>query len=273
MKDEIALEIKNLNYTALSNEILKNISCNFKKGLFYSIIGPNGSGKTTLLRHISRNLMPREDVILIEGKDAAYFKGTDFAKIVSYVPQQIDSSCTFTAFDVVLMGRYPYIKRFEGEKKKDVDIALWAMKVTNTFAIKDKNINFLSGGERQRVIIARAIAQQGKILLLDEPTSHLDIHHQIEIMDTLKQLNINYGITVLCVLHDLNTACEYSDYIVVMKDGKIENMGKPQDVLNEKIIKNVYGIDVSIIKNPVNGNFHIIPQSNLKSYSKCIGSI
>lgn len=258
------LKIENLNFTAGLNEILLDITLNFNSGHFYSIIGPNGSGKTTLLRHIARTIMPREDVVFIEGQDITEYKGVDFARIVSYVPQQIDNDCTFSSFDVVLMGRYPHVKRFEGEKKKDIDIALWAMNVTNTLHLKDKNINLLSGGERQRVIIARALAQQGKILLLDEPTSHLDIHHQIEIMDTLRNLNIKYGITILCVLHDLNMACEYSDYIVVMKNGKIENTGTPQEVLNEKLIKKVYGINVSIIKNPSNGKPYIIPQSNLK---------
>lgn len=259
---DISIQVKDLNFNVNEIEILKNIYVNIDKGLFYTIIGPNGSGKTTLLRHLARTLMPDKSTIFLDNKDITNLKGIEFARIVSYIPQEADNDCSFSAMDVVLMGRFPHIKRFEGEKQNDIKTAEWAMKATNTLHLKDKNISTLSGGERQRVIIARALAQQGKILLLDEPTSHLDIHHQIEIMDTLKELNIQYGITILCVLHDLNLAAQYSDFILVMSKGKIEAEGKPEDVITEKILSRVYDARITVLKNPVNDKPYVIPLSN-----------
>lgn len=261
MDDFSIIKIQGLNYSVNEREILKDINLEIKKGLFYSIVGPNGSGKTTLLRNISRTIEPSKNTICIENKDILNFKYKDFAKVLSYVPQNTSIDLDFTSLDVVLMGRHPYLKRFESEKESDLAIAEKSMKMTNTWHLKNKSIKTLSGGERQRVIIARALAQESRIMLLDEPISQLDIHNQIEIMDTIRLLNKKYGITVISVLHDLNIAAQYSDYLIFLNEGQVVSLGEPDLVLTEETIKKVYNLDVLMIRNPINGKPHLIPKS------------
>ncbi|EET85300.1 ABC transporter related protein [Clostridium carboxidivorans P7] len=155
------------------------------------------------------------------------------------------------------MGRSPHISRFQQESKEDYDIVENAMKITNTWHFRDKYINQLSGGEQQRVVIARALAQDTDIILLDEPISHLDIHHQIEILDTIKSLSKK--VTIIAVLHDLNLAAQYSDYLILVNKGSIAFQGTPEEVLIEENIKKVYDINMCMIKNPVTGKPYIIP--------------
>jgi iron complex transport system ATP-binding protein len=187
------------------------------------------------------------------------FKSKDFAKKLSSVPQNTNIDFDFSVMDIVLMGRTPYLKRFESEKENDIKIVKEAMEMTNTWDLKDKSINELSGGERQRVIIARALSQESEIMLLDEPISNLDIQHQIEILDTIKYLNRN--VTIIAVLHDLNLAAQYSDSLILLKDGKVLSHGAVEEVLTEKNIRDAYNIDAYIMKNPVTGKPHIIPIS------------
>lgn len=251
--------IKNLNYNYGETHILDNININFERNKFYSIIGPNGSGKTTLLKNILRTLPVESKSIYIDDQDLTSFKNKDLAKKISSVPQNTNIDFQFSVFDIVLMGRTPYLKRFETEGNKDLLIVQEAMEMTNTWHLKDKNINELSGGERQRVIIARALAQQCEIILLDEPISNLDIQHQIEILDTIKYLNRN--VTIVAVLHDLNLAAQYSDSLILLNNGKIVSYGTVEEVLTEKNIRSAYNMDTYIIKNPVTGKPHIIPIS------------
>lgn len=251
--------INNLNYSYGENHILNNININFERNKFYSIIGPNGSGKTTLLKNILRTIPIESKSIYIDGKDLTCFKNKELAKKISSVPQNTNIDFQFSVFDIVLMGRTPYLKRFATEGDKDLKIVEEAMEMTNTWHLRDKNINELSGGERQRVIIARALAQQCEIILLDEPISNLDIQHQIEILDTIKYLNRN--ITIIAVLHDLNLAAQYSDSLILLNNGRIVSHGTVEEVLTEKNIRNAYNLDTYIIKNPVTGKPHIIPIS------------
>ncbi|WP_051541889.1 ABC transporter ATP-binding protein [Clostridium lundense] len=251
--------INNLNYNYGETHILNNINIKFKKNKFYSIIGPNGSGKTTLLKNILRTIPVESKSIYIDAKDLTCFKNKELAQKISSVPQNTNIDFQFTVFDIVLMGRTPYLKRFETEGNEDLQIVEESMKMTNTWHLKDKNINELSGGERQRVIIARALAQQCEIILLDEPISNLDIQHQIEILDTIKYLNRN--VTIIAVLHDLNLAAQYSDSLILLNNGKVVSHGTVEEVLTEKNIRNAYNLDTYIIKNPVTGKPHIIPIS------------
>lgn len=262
MKKNNSVIIKNLNYSIDNKNILSDISLDIKKGMFYSILGPNGSGKTTLLKNISRTLEPNKNTVYIEDKDIIKYKYKDLAKELAYVPQDTSVDFDFPAIDVVLMGRVPYLRRFENESKKDIEIVERSMRLTNTWHLKDKNIRNLSGGERQRIIIARALAQESNIILLDEPISQLDIHHQIEIMDTIKSLNKKCNITVITVLHDLNIASQYSDCLILVDKGEIASVGEPEVVLSQTNIKKIYNMDVIMIKNPVNGKPHIIPVSS-----------
>lgn len=252
------IEINNVCFS-FEKEVLKNIKTNIEKGKFYTILGPNGSGKTTLLRLLSKSLHMEKGEISIGGKDLNQIKSSLLAKQMAVVPQSTEIEFDFSVQDIVLMGRTPHISRFCSESEKDIKIAMNAMKCTNTWDLRNKSINALSGGEKQRVVVARAIAQETGIILLDEPISHLDIHHQIEIMNGLKQLNQNKNITIIAVLHDLNIAAAYGDHMILMHAGGIYKDGTPEEVLTEDIIKKVYGLEVYITKNPKTGKTFIMP--------------
>lgn len=252
------IEIKSLSFS-YEEEVLNNINITIEKGKFYTILGPNGSGKTTLLKLISKALNIDKGKVFIEEKDLYSIKSKQLAKKMAMVPQSTEIEFDFSVEDIVLMGRTPHIARFSAEGEKDFKIAREAMEITNTLTLKDKKINELSGGERQRVIVARAICQDTDIILLDEPISHLDIHHQIEIMNEMKQLNENKNITIVAVLHDLNIAAAYSDHMILMDKGRVHSFGRPEEILNEKAIKEVYGLQVYITKNPKTNKTFIMP--------------
>ncbi|MCG4586285.1 ABC transporter ATP-binding protein, partial [Anaerosalibacter bizertensis] len=196
-----ALEVENLNFAYRKQLVLKDISFFIEKGQFISIIGPNGSGKSTLLKNLSNLYNPESGFIKVYGKDIKKYRTKELAKNISLVPQDTTISYDFTVFDIVMMGRFPYLDRFKKENEKDFKIVAEALKKTNTFHLRNRNINEISGGERQRVIIARALAQESEIIFLDEPTSHLDINHQIDLLNLLKQLNEEKGTTIILVIH------------------------------------------------------------------------
>ena len=252
------ININNLCFS-FEKEVLRNININIERGKFYTILGPNGSGKTTLLRLLSKSLHMEKGDIFIDEVALTQIKPTFLAKEMAVVPQSTEIEFDFSVQDIVLMGRTPHISRFCSESAKDLEIAMNAMKCTNTWELRNKSINALSGGEKQRVVVARAIAQETGIILLDEPISHLDIHHQIEIMNQLKQLNKNKNITIIMVLHDLNIAAAYGDHMILMHDGGVYKDGTPEEVLTEDIIKKVYGLEVYITKNPKTGKTFIMP--------------
>lgn len=263
-----SIKVNNLNYSVNDKNILKDICVSINRGKFYSIIGPNGSGKTTLLKNITNSLKVNKNTVLIENKDILSYNSKELAQNLSYVPQENSCDFDFSVWDIVLMGRYPYLGKFQQESDEDLDIVKSCLTKTKTYHLKDKNIKFLSGGERQRVFIARALAQQTNILLLDEPISMLDIHHQLEIMDTLKGLNSNMDITTLCVLHDLNIASEYSDTLILVNEGEIVAMGTPDEVLTIENIQKVYNVNAHIDHNPFTNKPHImvIPQRYSKQH-------
>lgn len=252
------IEINNVSFS-FENEVLKNININIEKGKFYTILGPNGSGKTTLLRILSKSLHADIGEIYIDEKELAQIKSKVLAKKMAVVSQSTEIEFNFSVQDIVLMGRAPHIARFCSESEEDMKIAKNAMKMTNTWEFRGKSINALSGGERQRVVVARAIAQQAGIILLDEPISHLDIHQQIEIMNQLKQLNIYKNITIIAVLHDLNIAAAYGDRMILMHDCKVYKDGSPDEILTEDIIRKVYGLEVYVTKNPKTGKTFVMP--------------
>ncbi|MBU3130241.1 heme ABC transporter ATP-binding protein [Clostridium tagluense] len=252
------IEINNVCFS-FEKEVLKNININIERGKFYTILGPNGSGKTTLLRILSKSLPMEKGEIYIDEVDLTQIKPKVLAKEMAVVPQSTEIEFDFSVQDIVLMGRTPHISRFCSESEKDINIAMNAMKITNTWELRNKSINALSGGEKQRVVVARAIAQETGIILLDEPISHLDIHHQIEIMNQLKELNQNKNITIIAVLHDLNLAAAYCDHMILMHNCGVYKDGIPEEVLTEDIIKKVYGLDVYITKNPKTKKTFIMP--------------
>ena len=248
-----------------SIKILENVNLLVKEGDFVGIIGPNGSGKSTLLKSISRTLKPHKGTILLDNKDIYSIKSADLAKQMAVVPQDNTISFSFTALEVVLMGRNPHMTRFQMETEDDMAIARKAMDLTNTWHLAKRFVNELSGGERQRVIIARALAQKPKILLLDEPLTYLDIINQLEIMDLVKSLCLKEGIIVMAAIHDLNLAARYCNTAILLNKGKIFSAGPLEEVLTSENIKSVFRVDAIVKKNLVTNSLYIIPLSPPKS--------
>lgn len=262
MTAEKVIEIKNLNWKYGDESVLKGIDLDIYKGNFYSIIGPNGSGKTTVIKSISKILDINSNIVYIKGRDIYNINNRELSKTLSTVPQNTGIEFDFTVEDIVLMGRAPYLKRFQSEDEEDIDLAREAMISTNIYGMKDKSIKEISGGERQRAIIARAITQDTDIVLLDEPVSSIDIKHQIEILDTISRLKSDKQLTVISILHDLNLASEYSDQIILLKDGEVFDFGSVNHVLTRDNIERVYGIQVDIYENPKTKNPYIVPIYN-----------
>lgn len=240
------LEVNKLCYEKGQNKILKDIEVEFKAGRFYSIVGPNGSGKTTLLKNIIKAIEPTVGEILLEGKDIKNLDAKIIASRLSYVPQNTYMELDFTCLDVVMMGRSYRIKSFQRESEEDMQVVYKAMKRLEVFHLKDKFITEISGGERQRVILARAIAKDGNCIILDEPISHLDIKHQISVLEELKKLK-EEGKTIITVLHDLNFTLNYSEEVILMKNGSVYEKGKVNDVITSENIREVYDVDSEII--------------------------
>lgn len=258
-KTPFPIVINKLKCCLGGREIISNVDLTIERGKFYSIIGPNGSGKTTLLRTIASNLAPASGEVLIDSVPLSDMKGKALAKKLAYVSQNTNIDFDFNVMDYVLMGRHPYLGLLQSEGKKDLEYAHKAMDITNTWHLRDKNLNEVSGGERQRVVVARALTQDTPIILLDEPISQLDIHHQVELMDTLYDMVKLQGATIVTVLHDLNIASQYSDHVVLINDGKIVKHGRPEDVLRQDVVWDVYNLKVQVIQNPETGRPLIIP--------------
>jgi iron complex transport system ATP-binding protein len=219
--DYVLLSVDGVECRYGSVKILENVNFTVNEGDFVGIVGPNGSGKTTLLKSISRTLKPYTGTILLDKTDVYSIKSMDLAKQMAIVPQESNIGFSFTALDIVLMGRNPHMKRFQMESESDLNIVRKAMNRTNTWHLADRPINEISGGEKQRVIIARALAQEPKVLLLDEPLTHLDMINQLEIMDLVKELCVKERLIVLAVIHDLNLAARYCSSILLLKGAKI----------------------------------------------------
>jgi iron complex transport system ATP-binding protein len=257
----ITLTIGGVDVSYGSVDILKNVNFEVKSGQFLGILGPNGSGKTTLLKSISRVLKPKRGSILLGDKDIYEMKNVDVAKQLAVVPQEAPMTFDFTALEVVLMGRNPHMSRFKMEDKKDIEIAKHAMEITHTWEFADRSIVELSGGERQRVIIARALTQEPQILLLDEPTTHLDISNQLEIMDLIKHLCETKKLLIVAVFHDFNLAARYCDSIILLKDGEIVALGKSEETLTSKNVKKVFSVDTIVKRHPITSELHVVPIS------------
>ncbi|MDD2688799.1 MAG: ABC transporter ATP-binding protein [Candidatus Omnitrophica bacterium] len=255
---EFLLTVNNLSGGYHKQAVIRDISLRVEEGDFLGIIGPNGSGKTTLLRLMSRVLLPQEGNIRLCEKDINSLDLKEFCQKVAFVAGDTLINFSFTVLEIVLMGRIPHLKRLQLEKKEDVLIAENALKMTGTLELKDKLIDELSSGERQRVIIARALTQEPVLLFLDEPTSHLDIGHQIQILDLLKRLNRERNLTIVMVLHDLNLAGAYCNRILLLDRGGIFKEGLPDEVLTYQNIETVYKTVVLVNKDPVSLRPHVI---------------
>lgn len=215
---------------------------------FTVLLGPNGSGKSTLLKILMRILPYDNGNIKLGGQEIRSINRKDFAKLVAYVPQSLITIFPYSVYEIVMMGRTPYLNFMGFEKEEDRKIVSESLQLLEISHLKHKGINEISGGELQRVIIARALAQKSKLILLDEPNAHLDIEHQIAIFNLLNKLKIEQGLTVIAVSHDLNLAAIYSDYVAFMEHGSITICGKKNEVLTEENIKKVFNIDTTIFR-------------------------
>lgn len=233
--------------------VLKNISFEIEKGSFTGIIGPNGSGKTTLFRGISGELPSLNGQAILNGNHIQHMNLRVKAQNIAVVTQHIESG-NMSVEEYILMGRFPYRKNFQFfETKDDLEITEKYIALTGISHLRDKNMNALSGGEQQLAGIARALTQEPELLLLDEPTSHLDITHQVQILNLIRRLSESLGLTVLMIIHDLNLAGEYCDSLVMMQNGAIRKKGTPHEVLNYEDIEAVYETVVITRTNPVSG--------------------
>jgi iron complex transport system ATP-binding protein len=245
------VKIENLGFAYDSVEALKGLTLEVGHGEFMGIMGPNGSGKTTLLKCIDGLLRPHIGTVLIDRRDVQLMERKEIGRTIAVVPQSSGVDFAFTVLDIVLMGRTPHIGRFSFETAEDIEKARKAMEATGTSHLAERTFDGLSGGERQRVIIARALAQEPRVLLLDEPTVHLDLRCQFEVLDLVRRLSKEKRITTIAVLHDLNLAAQYCDRMVLLSNGKIASVGTPAEVLTPDNIKEVYSINVLVKKHPI----------------------
>jgi len=253
------LSIKNLSFSYNQNKVLDNISFDVKEGSFISILGPNGAGKSTLVNLVSKVLGEYEGSIEIKGKDITTLNSKDIAKLIAVVPQYTNPGFSFTVAEIVMMGRHPYISRFKRERKEDFEVINKVMEKTEISKFANRKFVELSGGEKQRVIVAQALAQDSPILLLDEPTSHLDINFQIEFMNLFLRLNIKEKKTIIGIFHDINLAIQNSEKIMLLKEGRIFSFGYAEKIINRESLKNVFHSDVFVGRNPVTNKLYVSP--------------
>lgn len=254
-----AIETKNLSISYGDTQIIHDLDLKIPKGEITVFIGANGCGKSTLLRSIARLLKPKSGSVLLEGKAIAKLSTKEVAKKMAILPQSPSAPEGLTVLQLVKQGRYPHqswLKQWTEEDEKKVNDALAA---THLDQLKERTVDSLSGGQRQRAWIAMTLAQDTDIILLDEPTTYLDMTHQIEILDLLFELNETKNRTVVMVLHDLNLACRYAHHIVAIKDQKVFAKGKPEHVINSDLVRNVFGMDCEVTTDPLFGTPLCIP--------------
>lgn len=256
------VEVKNANYGYAHAFQLVDVSFRVMEGMLTGIIGPNGSGKSTLLKGISGELALPENQVFLKGNDLAGFTDTERAKEIAVVTQ-FSEPIDISVEEYVLMGRIPYRKKYQFfETERDYEIAQKYMKLTGIYPLRAKKFSKLSGGEQQLASIAKALTQEPSLLLLDEPTSHLDISHQVQILNLIHQLTQAPGLTVIMVIHDLNLASEYCDYLILMRSGALYRQGTPNEILNFKNIEDVYKTEVLTQENPRSKNPAVFLISN-----------
>jgi iron complex transport system ATP-binding protein len=248
--------------------VLSKASLRLSSNDFLGVIGPNGSGKTTLLRSLSKTLRPRTGTVLLDQTNLWSFSSSQIARTIGIVPQETESVFGITALDMVLMGRNPHQGLSWGYSPNDYNVAKKVMQLTKTLDFANREFADLSGGEKQRVIIAQALAQEPQILLLDEPTAHLDINHQLEILDIIRDLNSEKHLAILAVFHDLNLAAQYCKQLLVLKEGKIVTLEKTDQVLRPGLIKDVFGINVAVNTHPITQRIFITPLGDLARRSE-----
>ncbi len=253
------LHAENVTLRYDERTISEDLSVAIPDGSFTVIVGPNACGKSTLLRALSRLLLPSAGQVILDGRSISELAAKDVARRLGLLPQSSIAPEGITVVDLVARGRYPHQSFFRQWSRADEEAVIAAMEATGITDLSGRPVDALSGGQRQRVWIAMALAQQTPILLLDEPTTFLDIAHQIELMDLLTDLN-GEGRTVVAVLHDLNHACRYASHLIAMREGAIVAEGRPSAIVTERLVEDVFGLPSVIIADPVSGTPLIVPK-------------
>jgi iron complex transport system ATP-binding protein len=252
------IHIKNLKAGYLDKEIFTSLDVSFSPSEFVSILGPNGAGKSTLLKLINGFLKVEAGEILISGKDVSKWKQEELAKVVTYIPQENYIQYNFTVEEIILMGRYPFISLWQDYSGQDRAIVDKIIQDLDLVHLRTKFINQLSGGEKQRTLIARAIAQDSDYILLDETFSHLDINHQIEILNIMKDLHQIKGKSIIMVSHNINLAANYSQRMIALKSGQLIADGSPESVITSENLQKLFGIKLGVVTNPLTNKPNII---------------
>ncbi|AJE48861.1 ABC transporter ATP-binding protein [Celeribacter indicus] len=255
-----SLRVKDLAAGYGARAVLDGIDLGLVPGRITAVVGANACGKSTLLRAMSRLLAPVRGEVLLDGRPVHKMPPRELARRLGLLPQTPIAPEGITVLDLVSRGRHPHQGIFARWRAEDEAAVTRALEATGTLDLAEREVGELSGGQRQRVWIAMALAQETGVLLLDEPTTFLDINHQIEVLDLLTDLNRTRGTTVVMVLHELNLAARYADVLVAMKAGRIHATGRPEDVLTEAVLREVFGLDGLVIPDPVSGKPMMIPR-------------
>jgi iron complex transport system ATP-binding protein len=254
-----SLSAKDLTLAYDQLEVARNLSVTIPQGQITCIVGPNACGKSTLLRALARLLKPKAGVVLLDGASIHRLRTKDVATKLGILPQGPIAPEGITVADLVARGRYPHQKWFRQWTRADEAAITDAMRATGTVSLAKRPVDELSGGQRQRVWIAMALAQGTELMLLDEPTTYLDLAHQVEVLDLLVDLNRRDQRTIVLVLHDLNQAARYSDRLIAMRDGKILATGSPSEVITEELVHEIFGLRSKVVTDEVTGTPHVLP--------------
>jgi iron complex transport system ATP-binding protein len=257
----VRLDVRSLHVSYGTRTVLTGVDLSVESGEFVAILGPNACGKTTLLKSITSTIPAQRGRVLFEGRDASTLSARERARMVAVVPQSASLPERFTAFDCVLMGRTPHLGAFESERPRDLAVVRAAMQEASCWDLRDRYPEQLSGGEQQRVIIARALAQEPDLLLLDEPTSHLDVQHQVETFLLVSRFCREQQLTAVAVVHDITLASTFADRVAVMAGGRIIAIGRPEDIIREDLLRLVYSIDMRVLEHPVTGRPVVVPET------------
>jgi len=254
----IDLQIQQVYFSYFDGLVLHDINLSLRAGEMVGLLGPNGSGKTTLLKLASGILKPKQGEIKLGGSNLSQLSRKSIARSVAVVPQQFHMPFAFTTSEVVMLGRIPFIKALTGETAADRQAVAAAVELVGITELTQRRFDELSGGERQKITLAMALAQQPKLLLLDEPTVHLDISHQVDTLELVRSLNVEQGLTVIAAMHDLNLASLYFDRLILLKEGRISAEGTPAQILTEDTIREVFSASVRVEPHPATGVPHIV---------------
>lgn len=264
MTAEGFVRLEHVSFGYQGRAVLQDVSLDIQRGERFGVLGPTGSGKSTLVRLLSAVLRPAAGRIRLAGRELGDYTPRDLARLVAVVPQETALDFPFSVLEVVLMGRSPHLGGFGFEGDRDVEAAERAMVRTGVADLSERFFHELSGGEKQRVVIARALAQEPEVLLLDEPTTFLDIRHVVEIFDLVTGLSAERGITLVVVVHDLNLAALYLSRLAFLKGGRVLACGDPDEVLNYRTIREVYDTDVYVHRNDLTGKLNVLPLASVK---------